>query len=217
MSSIQIDQFQIGSHRNFVYLITCDGQSIVVDPQSDLAPWQNQIHKLGSDLIGVILTHTHWDHVAGVPAIVNQYSGKKLPIYLHRLDARRMSDTSKEIQDRFSFVEDEDQIRIGSEKIEVLHTPGHSAGECSFLIKGKPDSLLTGDTVFVGDVGRCDLESGSVEEMFSTLQRLKKLPPDTLIYPGHHYGLTPTTTVEREKTSSPAWLCQSVKELDALP
>ena len=223
---ITIDQFQIGGHRNFIYLITFGDQSLVVDPQSDLRPWQSRMRELGAQLAGIVLTHTHWDHVAGVPPLVEQdqnkeRSGKpKLPIYLHNLDAQRLRDSSKAVQERFVFVGDGDKIPLGSRSLEVLHTPGHSAGECSYYLHSeaaKPPRLFTGDTIFVGDVGRCDLESGSVDEMFATLERLKRLPPDTIIYPGHHYGQTPTTTIAHECTHSPAWMCKTVKELDALP
>lgn len=213
-----IDQFLIGSHRNFVYLVTFDGESIVIDPWDDLVPWQTRLRELGSRLTGVALTHTHWDHVKGVPNIVEQYPD--LPIYLHKLDARRMERSAPSILERFKFVDQGDLIRVGAQKIEVLHTPGHSAGECSYFIAGStnaPPALFTGDTVFIGDVGRTDLETGSTEQLFETLQQLKKLPPETTIYPGHHYGRTPTSTLARECSESAAFRCKTVRELDALP
>lgn len=225
-----VDSFLIGDYRNFIYLITVDGQSLVVDPQSDLKPWQARMRELGSRLTGVLLTHTHWDHVAGLPAIAKEYAAADVPIYVHELDAHRLSSAKHSgsarsvakpaaaLEDRFHFVCDGDRISIGSQALEVLHTPGHSAGECCYLLRDhKPPALFTGDTVFVGDVGRCDLESGSVSQMYETIQRLKTLPPNTVIYPGHDYGRTPTSTLQRERDSSPAFACRSVEELDALP
>ncbi|MBI3542087.1 MAG: MBL fold metallo-hydrolase [Deltaproteobacteria bacterium] len=217
MPTVQVDQFLIGDHRNFIYLITSGKESLVVDPQSDLEPWQARAKELGSRLAGVLLTHTHWDHVAGVPAIVDQYAAEKLPIYVNKLDARRFDSAARDVRDRLVFVDDGQRIPLGGAHVEVLHTPGHSAGECCFLVAGSPPRLFTGDTVFVGDVGRTDLESGSTAEMFDTIQRLKKLPADTIIYPGHDYGRTPTSTIARESAGSAAFRCATVKELDALP
>ena len=215
--STKVDQFLIGGHRNFIYLISSGGQALVVDPQSDLVPWQNRIKELGLKLTGVVLTHTHWDHVAGVPAIVDQYEAEKLPIYVHELDARRMSQSAAAVRERFTFIKDGDKISVGQTSLEVLHTPGHSAGECSYLLATNPPQLFTGDTVFVGDVGRTDLETGSTEEMFTTIQRLKRLAPDTVIYPGHDYGATPTSTIARECEKSASFRCRTAKELDAIP
>ncbi|MBI3556074.1 MAG: MBL fold metallo-hydrolase [Deltaproteobacteria bacterium] len=214
---MMVDQFLIGGHRNFIYLISSDGQALVVDPQSDLTPWQNRLRELGAKLTGVLLTHTHWDHVAGVPAIVDQYGAEKIPIYVHELDARRMSQSAPAVLEHFSFVKEGDRIRVGSLSLEVLHTPGHSAGECCYYLAGQPPQLFTGDTVFVGDVGRTDLETGSTEEMFTTLQRLKKLAPETVIYPGHDYGKTKTTSIVQECKQSAAWRCRTTEELDAIP
>lgn len=212
-----VDQLLIGDFRNFVYLITHDGESIVIDPQSDLTPWQNRIKELGSKLVGVALTHSHWDHVAGIPGIIREYGADAVPIYVHRSDATRLEKSPDKRSARMVFVSEGDRIKVGGRELEVLHTPGHSAGECSYLLRGNPDSLFTGDTVFVGDVGRTDLESGSNAELFATLTRLKTLNPDTIIYPGHDYGRTPTSTIARECAESAAFKCSSVEELSALP
>ncbi len=225
-----IDQFQIGTLRNFIYLVTFDGDSLVVDPQPDLAPWEKRAIKLGTRLTGVLLTHTHHDHVGGVPEICEKYG---VPVYVHALDegrltgkaglglSRRQIEASGPlIASKLKRIEDGDRIAVGNRFVEVLHTPGHSGGECSYLVQDSadgPSGLLTGDTVFVGDVGRTDLETGSNAQMFATIQRLKTLPPGTVIYPGHDYGRTPTSTIARERTESAAFRCKSVEELAALP
>lgn len=231
-----IDQFQIGTLRNFVYLVTFDGQSLVVDPQPDLAPWENRLAELGSRLTGVLLTHTHHDHVGGVPAICEKYG---VPVYVHALDEGRLTGklslglSRREIEARgpliaskIKHIQDGERIPLGKEFVEVWHTPGHSAGECCYLARSENSTngpsglfpgLFSGDTVFVGDVGRTDLETGSNAQMFATIQRLKTLPPGTVIYPGHDYGRTPTSTIARERSESAAFRCRSVEELAALP
>lgn len=211
-SKTTIDQFLIGGFKNFVYLLCHNGRALVVDPQADLKPWEIQMRQREATLQGVLLTHTHWDHVAGLPAVLEKYPDVK--IYVHKADAGRLK---KECEARLEFVTENDDIELAGAKVKVLHTPGHSAGECCYLIEGTPPSLLTGDTVFVGEVGRTDLETGSTAELFTTLQRLKTLPQHTVIYPGHDYGVTPTSTIERECRESAAFKCTSIEELDALP
>lgn len=211
-----IHQFQIGNFKNFVYLIVSGGEAMVVDPQKDLTPWEDHLAKTGARLVGCLLTHSHWDHVAGVPEVARKYG---VPVWVHAGDAHRLSKEPQPVQRALRELSTEEPLALGDIIIETLHAPGHSAGEVCFLVKppSKPWSLLTGDTVFVGDVGRCDLETGSVAEMFATIQRLKRLPADTVIFPGHDYGATPTSTIGRECAESAAFRCGTIEELNALP
>ena len=211
-----IHQFQIGNFKNFVYLIVSGDQALVVDPQKDLRPWEDALSQRGAKLTGCLLTHSHWDHVAGVPEIARKYM---VPIWVHGADAHRLAREPMPVQRALRHLSPEVPLILGDITIETIHAPGHSAGEVCFLVKGGegPWALLTGDTVFVGDVGRCDLETGSVGEMFGTIQRLKALPGDTVIFPGHDYGPSPTSTIGRERAESAAFRCATVEELDALP
>ncbi len=213
-----IHQFEIGNHRNFIYLVESHGQAVVVDPQRDLLPWVKVLEERQLKLVGCIVTHTHWDHVAGVAETVRRFN---VPLWVHKLDEHRLRSEPDHVVRAARHLNPEVPLMVGGLVVKTLHTPGHSAGEVCLLVheprSTEPDALLTGDTVFVGDVGRCDLETGSVDDMFITLQLLKQLPDETMIYPGHNYGQTPTSTVAREKVESAAWRCATVEELDALP
>jgi Zn-dependent hydrolases, including glyoxylases len=81
-----------------------------------------------------------------------------------------------------------------------MHTPGHTADSVCYLI---PDGVFTGDTLFVGECGRVDLEDSSPEDMYeSLLVKLYGLPDSTIVYPGHDYGPTPTSTIGNEKKNN---------------
>lgn len=215
--TVEISQFQIADFKNFTYLITCGGDSFVVDPQKDLKPWLEKMRDQRAHLKGILLTHSHWDHVIGLPQVEEAFKDENYKIYVHKYEAKRLKNAPREIQDRFAFIEEGMKLDLGGAPVVVMHAPGHSSGECNFFIAGKPSHLITGDTVFIGDVGRTDLGDGSTRELFETLQRIKTLPPDTIIYPGHDYGKTPTSTVREQMEHSAAFRCRTIEELDALP
>ncbi|MCP3912894.1 MAG: MBL fold metallo-hydrolase, partial [Actinomycetia bacterium] len=93
-------------------------------------------------------------------------------------------------------VDDGDRLQLGSLEVRFLHTPGHTPGSQCFLIGNR---LVAGDTLFVQGCGRVDLPGGDPEAMYYTLTgKLAKLPQDTVLYPGHHYGPSPTSTIGDE-------------------
>lgn len=210
----RVAQFEIGSMRNFVYLIL-DGSTkaaAIVDPQKDLGPPLEMLERNGFALQAILLTHTHHDHVAGVPELARRFPS--VPIHAHPEDQHRLR-----LPDgaRVESLRDGETLRIGALEVQVLHTPGHSAGEVCYFVPGDPPSLLTGDTLFIRDCGRTDFPDGSNEQMFASLQRIKRLPPETVIYPGHHYAPELASTLERELRESPPLRARSVEELASLP
>ncbi len=211
-----IAQFEIGDYKNFVYLILdwAHKKAAIVDPQYDLREPLNCLKKHGFELSSVLLTHTHFDHIAGVPELVRSFP--QIPICVHRDDSHRL-DYKTMGQAKVQSIRDGDIIWIGALEIKVLHTPGHSAGECTYFLKSSPPYLLTGDTVFIRDCGRTDLESGNNQQMFQSLQRIKTLPTEAIILPGHHYQKECASTVKQELQESPPFQCKSVEELAGLP
>lgn len=208
---IQCEQFLFGNHRNFIYLLSEGQKCFVVD-----CHLPDEIFKIiesrNQKALGILLTHTHWDHVYGLEKFL--HTRLELPIYVHPGDAFRLKNISKGL---LRFVQDKDRIALGSSSIEVLHTPGHSQGAVCYLIPHRPPIILTGDTVFVGNVGRTDLETGSSEALFATIQKIKTFPPNTILLPGHDYGPATQTTLAREMQYSAAFQCKTAHELDLLP
>ena len=125
-------------------------------------------------------------------------------IGMHRSDIRffqkQMAFRGKDMLENYQaemVLKDHDQISVGTLKIEVIHTPGHTPGSVCFKM-GK--NLFSGDTLFVGNAGRTDLPGGDIHMLINSIHsRLTTLPDDTILYPGHDYGPTPVSTIGREK------------------
>ena len=100
-------------------------------------------------------------------------------------------------------IKDGDRIFVGEVSLEVIHTPGHSPGGICLLVDG---NLFTGDTLFVGAIGRTDLPGSSMEQFMNSIKdRLLTLPGETIVWPGHDYGFKPSSTINEEKQTNP-WL-----------
>lgn len=205
-------QYEIGAMQNLVYLVVdwSSQKALWVDPQRDLSAPEADLTRLGLSLEGILLTHTHHDHTAGVMPLLRRHP--ELPIYLHELDAHRLS--QRELEPHLHFLEDGHHLQLGRQFIRAIHTPGHSAGALSYEIDG---NLLTGDTLFIRDCGRTDLPTGSTTQMFQTLQRYRAMDPELRIFPGHHYQDEYWSTLADERRTSPPLRCASAAELDALP
>ena len=99
---------------------------------------------------------------------------------------------------------------MGKISFDILHTPGHTPGCQCFLAQGQ---LISGDTLFIDGVGRCDLPGGDPKVMYASLSNiLMKLPDETIVYPGHNYGPTPTDTIGRQKQTNPYLQCSNLNE-----
>jgi glyoxylase-like metal-dependent hydrolase (beta-lactamase superfamily II) len=99
-----------------------------------------------------------------------------------------------------------DVLTLGSVRVRLLHTPGHTPGSQCFLVEetGQPGCLVSGDTLFLGSCGRVDLPGSDPEAMYHSLTgTLKQLPDETLLYPGHLYSAAPSSTLGEQKRTNP--------------
>lgn len=215
-----IAQFEIGPYRNFVYLLLDweTRKAAIVDPQNELEAPLTALERHGFSLERILLTHTHHDHVAGVPALLRALPG--LSLALGELDLPRLPEElvrETRARGRLKILRDGDPAGIGRLEVTALHTPGHSAGEFCYRVHAVPGYLLTGDTLFIRDCGRTDLHSGDTCQMFESLQAIKRLPAGTVILPGHHYAPECASTLEKELRESPPLQCRNAEELESLP
>jgi len=205
-----LNQVQIGPMMNFVYLIGCpeSREAAVVDPAWDV----QAIVKLARDsdlrIRHILITHGHPDHINGLEPLLEETDAR---IYIHVDEVDYMKEVAQNFgmptefmnsrSSNFQTVSDGDRIQVGKLSIQCLHTPGHSPGSQCFLVE---DSLIAGDTLFVDACGRVDMPGGDPAKMWWSLnQKLRALEDNTVIYPGHDYGGSPTSTIgEQKKTNS---------------
>ena len=200
-----VDQLRTGSD-NFAYLIYDEAarKAAVVDPGTGIRDITGSIRSQGLDLELIICTHNHGDHTAGVVELKRMLGGR---ITAHALDAPSIPGVDIKLGDG-------DVLKAGSIAIEVIHTPGHTPGGICLLVESR--FLLTGDTLFIGECGRCDLPGGSLEQMFHSLKRLGSLPDDLIVLPGHDYGPKPSDTLMNQKRTNRTLKARSLEEFSRL-
>ncbi|MGA8043014.1 MAG: MBL fold metallo-hydrolase [Terracidiphilus sp.] len=187
-----LKQYYLGclAHASYLLADEASGCAVVVDPQRDIAQYLSDAERLGVQIRYVFLTHFHADFVAGHLELRDQ-CGTEI-----RLGGRAQAEYA------FVPMKDGDTLDFPGMRLQVLETPGHTNESISILVydlaksNEKPYAVLTGDTLFIGDVGRPDLRASvgwTAEELSSHLydslhEKLLPLPDDTLVYPAHGAG-----------------------------
>lgn len=180
--------------QNFAYLLA-DLQhhvAAVIDPGWEAEQLHRAATGIACTVTQILLTHTHFDHMDAVTALQELTHA---PVFVHETERFRVNTAGP-----CHALHDGQQFQIGTLSVEVLHTPGHSPGGVSFLTA---NTCFTGDTLFVDGCGRVDLPGSDPHAMFRSLRRLAALPAGTIIYPGHDYGPTPTSTIGAQKERNP--------------
>jgi glyoxylase-like metal-dependent hydrolase (beta-lactamase superfamily II)/rhodanese-related sulfurtransferase len=187
-----LKQYYLGCLAHASYLIADEAsrEAVVVDPQRDVQQYVDDAHEAGCRISHVFLTHFHADFIAGHLEL------RDLEQATIHLGARASAEY------RFEAMADGDAVELGSVTLRVLETPGHSPESISILVfdhersTDVPHAVLTGDTLFIGDVGRPDLRAAlgwSAEDLATLLydslhEKIVPLPDETLVYPGHGAG-----------------------------
>ena len=199
--------FETENCNTYIYYDESTLDAVVIDAGKDsgylggeFIKIEDEVNKLGLKINGILLTHCHFDHIFSADFFREAFNAK---IYLEENEAALASDEEKNVSQMFgigiSVVADEllrdgDTIMVGNSSLRVISTPGHTAGSmCLLDLPGKV--VFSGDTLFLGDVGRIDLPTGNENEMLSSLKKLAELPGDIKVYPGH--GRSTTIAQER--------------------
>jgi len=203
-----VKKLVVGPLQTNCYVIGCEDtlRGAIIDPGGSPEVILGQVERLGLDLVAVINTHGHVDHILANRKIVEATGA---PLMLHPLDAPMLTNPMK----GFAFLlgrmkpspppdrllEDRDEVEVGQIRLKVLHTPGHSPGSISLLADGQ-GMVFSGDVLFRMSIGRADLPGGNFETLMRSIKEvLFALPDDTIVYPGHG----PETTIGFEKRSNP--------------
>jgi hydroxyacylglutathione hydrolase len=193
-----------GQMANFMYLLgdPAKREAVVVDPAWDVGGLLDIAEADGYRIAGALVTHYHPDHVGGslfgleVEGLAALLERVQAPVYVNKHEAEGLKRVAGVQESDLRRVDDSDTLRLGALELRFLHTPGHTPGSQCFLLGNR---LIAGDTLFVQGCGRVDLPGGDAEAMYHTLTgKLAKLPADTILFPGHHYGPTPTSTIGDE-------------------
>ena len=199
-----VEQIQIGPMANFTYLVgsRSSREVAVVDPAWEVDGILDRIDEQGYTLTAALATHYHPDHIGGgmgghsIAGVTQLLEKSPVKVYAHRDEAAGVRKVTGISESDLVKVDSGDKLTVGGIEIEFLHTPGHTPGSQCFRIK---NTLVSGDTLFIDGCGRVDLPGSDSELMFRSLQKLKALPDETLLLPGHNYSNVPNATMGEAK------------------
>lgn len=171
----------------YSYLLGCERtrRALLIDPvASEIAEYLELLNSHRLKLIYTLETHVHADHITGAGLLREKLSSKSV---VHRDAGALCADL---------LVTDGVSLQIGDLELEVRHTPGHTSGCVSYVMR---DRVFTGDALLIDGCGRTDFQQGSAEQLYDSItDKLFTLPPDTLVYPGHDYQGNTVSTIKQE-------------------
>ncbi|MCC6127864.1 MAG: MBL fold metallo-hydrolase [Chlamydiae bacterium] len=190
-----------------IFACTKTKLSAVIDPGVDSsAILLKTIQKEELILNKILLTHSHWDHIAGVHELRERTGAS---VYIHSSDEGNLQRPGSDRIPLFApiegakpdhFLQDGQILEVGALQVHVIHTPGHSPGGVCFYIPSEK-IIFSGDTLFRGTIGNLGLPTASASDMWPSLRKLALFPPDTRVIPGHGRE----TTIGQEKS----WLARA--------
>jgi glyoxylase-like metal-dependent hydrolase (beta-lactamase superfamily II)/rhodanese-related sulfurtransferase len=178
-NKLSVKQFIAGSC--YSYIVSSQTEALIIDPHISLRQEYKKYLDKNNLVLKVILdTHTHADHFSLAAVLKNKLG---VPVIMHE---KAISEVATQ------RVKDDDNIVIGAAKLKVIYAPGHTDDTINLYAEGM---IFTADVLLIGSIGRSDFQNGSSESMFDTLQRLKALPKETVVFPGHDYHERKSSTI----------------------
>jgi glyoxylase-like metal-dependent hydrolase (beta-lactamase superfamily II) len=181
-------------------------QAVLFDaPDHTVAPLLEEARRRGYDLIGLWLTHGHFDHIADHAEVIRAFPNAK--VLMHRLDVPKLRNPRSSMfplpfvippREPDDLVEDGQKLAIGSLAVEVIHTPGHAPGHVMYHFP-EQRVLVGGDLIICGAVGRTDLPDSDERQLVESIRKVMRLPDETQLLPGH----CSPGTLGQERESNP--------------
>ena len=205
---MKIEKFVTGIISTNCYIVTNEEtkETVIVDPANLSKAMIGYIEEEELVIKAILLTHAHFDHIMGIDKVIDRYG--EMPVYVEESDLELLHTPSMNestvYTNGYSYpggdvIHDGDVLHLIGEDFRVIHTPGHTAGGTCYYIESDK-TLMSGDTLFAGSVGRTDYPTASSAAMMESLHdKLCKLPDDTDVYPGHGEF----TTIGYEKQNNP--------------
>ena len=185
---MNIEQIYTGCLAQGAYFIHSNGEAVVIDPLRETEPYIERAKERGVKIKYILETHFHADFVSGHVDLAK------------KTGARIVYGPTAQTEFDVHIAEDGEELKVGDYTIKVLHTPGHTPESTTFLLideNGKEHSIFTGDTLFIGDVGRPDLAQKAMDMtqeqlagwLYDSLRtKIMTLPDDVIVYPAHGAG-----------------------------
>ena len=200
--------FTVGPVAENCFLFRADGsnRALIVDPGDEAPKILDAVEQLGVEVEGILLTHTHFDHVGAVAPVARETGA---PVWCPGIEVPVLADINSFVPwPGFGPFEDYDadhpvaggeKLELAGFEIDVIFTPGHSPGHVTYSIPAER-ALFSGDVIFQGSIGRSDLPGGDAPTLMESIRTLvESHPPETTIYPGH-MGIT---TLGAERATNP--------------
>jgi glyoxylase-like metal-dependent hydrolase (beta-lactamase superfamily II) len=213
-SDLYFVQVPVGQMANLAYLIGSRStrEALVVDPAWSVDELLDRAEADGMQVVGALVTHYHQDHVGGeifgmsIEGVAQLLARHPVPIHVNADEAQGLRRITGASASDLTLHSGGDAISLGGLRVRLLHTPGHTPGSQCFLVEepARPGRLVSGDTLFLDSCGRVDLPGGDPEAMYRSLnETLRRLPDETLLYPGHLYSSEPWGTLGGQKRTNP--------------